>query len=45
VRLDFVFFSARVGLISLLLLGFGLGLAGGVLLSHLYRRRRRHGAG
>ncbi len=45
VRLDFVFFSARVGLIWLLLLGFALGLACGVLLPRLYRRRRRHGAG
>jgi uncharacterized integral membrane protein len=45
VSLDFIFFSAHVGLIWLLLLGFALGLAGGVLGSQLYRRRRRHGAG
>jgi uncharacterized integral membrane protein len=45
VTLDFIFFSAHVGLIWLLLLGFVLGLVGGVLLSQLYRRRRRHGTG
>ncbi|MGZ8693841.1 MAG: hypothetical protein ACXWYS_00185 [Gaiellaceae bacterium] len=45
VSLDFIFFSAHVGLIWLLLLGFGLGLAGGALLSQLYRRRRGHSPG
>ena len=45
VTLHFIFFSAHIGLIWLLLLGFALGLAGGVLLSQLYRRRRRHSAG
>ena len=45
VDLDFIFFTARVGLIWLLLLGFVLGVLGGVLASQLYRRRRRHGAG
>ena len=45
VTLHFIFFSAHVGLIWLLLLGFVLGLAGGVLLSQLYGRRRRHSAG
>jgi uncharacterized integral membrane protein len=45
VSLDFIFFSARVGLIWLLLLGFALGVAGGALASQLYRRRRGHRAG
>ena len=45
VTLHFIFFSAHVGLIWLLLLGFVLGLAVGVLLSQLYGRRRRHGSG
>jgi uncharacterized integral membrane protein len=43
VDLDFVFFTAHVGLIWLLLLGFALGLAVGVLVVPLYRRRRRDG--
>jgi uncharacterized integral membrane protein len=41
VDLDFVLFTARVGLIWLLLLGFALGLVVGVLVLPLYRRRRR----
>ncbi len=45
VSLDFIFFSARVGLIWLLLLGFALGVAGGALGSQLYRRRRGHSSG
>jgi uncharacterized integral membrane protein len=45
VDLDFIFFTSHVGLIWLLLLGFGLGVVGGLLLSQLYRRRRRHGRG
>ena len=45
VTLHFIFFTAHVGLIWLLLFGFVLGLAGGVLLSQLYGRRRRHSAG
>jgi uncharacterized integral membrane protein len=45
VTLHFIFFSAHVGLIWLLLLGFVLGLVVGVLLSQLYGRRRRHSAG
>jgi uncharacterized integral membrane protein len=45
VSLDFIFFSAHVGLIWLVLLGFVLGFLSGVLLSQLYRRRRRHSAG
>jgi uncharacterized integral membrane protein len=42
VDLDFIFFTSHVGLIWLLLLGFVIGLAAGVVLSQLYRRRRRH---
>ena len=45
VTIHFIFFSAHIGLIWLLLLGFALGLAGGALGSQLYRRRRGHGAG
>jgi uncharacterized integral membrane protein len=45
VDLDFVFFTARVGLIWLLLLGFALGLAVGLVASQLYRRRRRNRSG
>jgi uncharacterized integral membrane protein len=41
VGLHFVFGTARVSLIWLVLLGIGLGLLGGVLLSQLNRRRRR----
>jgi uncharacterized integral membrane protein len=41
VDLDFVLFTARVGLIWLLLLGFALGLVVGLLGLPLYRRRRR----
>jgi len=42
IHLHFVFGTARVSLIWLVLLSIGLGLLGGVLLSQLYRRRRRH---
>jgi uncharacterized integral membrane protein len=41
VGLHFVFATARVSLIWLILLSIALGLLGGVLLSQLYRRRRR----
>ena len=41
VTIDFVFGSASVGLIWLLLLGVGLGLLLGILLAQLYRRRGR----
>jgi uncharacterized integral membrane protein len=41
VHLRFVFGTSRVSLIWLILLSLGLGLLGGVLLSQLYRRRRR----
>ena len=42
VHLHFVFGTSRVSLIWLILLSNALGLVGGVLLSQLYRRRRRH---
>lgn len=41
VSLHFVFFTAHVSLIWLILLSFAIGLVGGALLSQLYRRRRR----
>ena len=41
VRVHFVFGKAQVSLIWVVLLSLGLGLLGGVLLSQLYRRRRR----
>jgi uncharacterized integral membrane protein len=41
VGLHFVFGTARVSLIWLVLLSIGLGLLSGVLLSQLNRRRRR----
>lgn len=41
VHLHFVFTTARVSLIWLILLSLALGLLGGVLLPQLYRRRRR----
>jgi uncharacterized integral membrane protein len=44
VELDFVFFTARAGLIWLLLLGFAAGILAGVLLSQLYRRHSGNGA-
>ena len=40
VDVHFVFFTASVSLIWLVLLSIGLGLVGGMLLSQLYRRRR-----
>jgi uncharacterized integral membrane protein len=42
VHLHFVLFTASVSLIWLILLSVVLGVLGGVLLSQLYRRRRRH---
>jgi uncharacterized integral membrane protein len=45
VDLDFVFFTAHLGLIWLLLLGFALGLLVGLVVLPLYRRRRRDGRG
>ena len=41
INLHFVFATARVSLIWLILLSLALGLLGGVLLPQLYRRRRR----
>jgi uncharacterized integral membrane protein len=41
VDLHFVFGTSRVSLIWLVLLSLALGLIGGVLISQLYRRRRR----
>ena len=41
VGLQFVFATAQVSLIWLILLSIALGLLSGVLLSQLYRRRRR----
>jgi uncharacterized integral membrane protein len=40
IELEFVFFTAEVSQIWGIVLIFGLGLLGGVLLSQLYRRRR-----
>lgn len=45
VAVDFVFGTAHVALIWLLLLGIGLGLLCGILLSQLHRRRRRQQRG
>ncbi len=41
VDVHFVFFTASVSLIWLILLSIGLGIVAGMLLSQLYRRRRR----
>jgi uncharacterized integral membrane protein len=40
VHVHFVFFTASVSLIWLILLSIGLGIVAGMLLSQLYRRRR-----
>ena len=40
-HVHFVFFTASVSLIWLILLAIGLGIVAGMLLSQLYRRRRR----
>lgn len=45
VNVHFVFFTASVSLIWLILLGLAIGLIGGVLLVQLERRRRRRRAG
>ena len=39
VSVSFLFFEATLGLIWVILLSVGIGLAGGLLLSQLYRRR------
>jgi len=44
VSLHFVFATASVSLVWLVLLSIALGLAGGILLAQLERRRRRRGA-
>jgi hypothetical protein len=41
-RVHFVFHTTRVSLIWVILLCLALGMIGGVLLSQLHRRRRRH---
>jgi uncharacterized integral membrane protein len=41
VHLHFVLFTATVSLVFLILLSLALGLVGGLLISQLYRRRRR----
>lgn len=41
VKIHFVFASANVSLIWLILLGLAMGFVVGILLSQLYRRRRR----
>jgi uncharacterized integral membrane protein len=41
IQIDFVFWSAKVRLIWEVLLLLAIGLVGGVLLSQLYRHRRR----
>lgn len=43
VSLDFVFATARVSLIWLILLSLLIGILAGLLLSQLYRRRHRRG--
>ena len=42
IKIDFVFFTATVSLIWAMVLMVAFGVLGGVLLSQLYRRRRRH---
>ena len=41
IKIDFVFFTATVSLIWAMVLMVGFGVLGGVLLSQVYRRRRR----
>jgi uncharacterized integral membrane protein len=43
IKIDFVFATAKVHLIWEILLLLAIGLAGGVLLSQLYRRHARRG--
>jgi uncharacterized integral membrane protein len=45
IEIDFVFFTSTVSLIWEIVLMLGIGVLGGVLLSQLYRRRRRNEAG
>src|SRR5436189_5631819 len=44
-KVHFVFHTTRVSLIWVILLSLAIGVIGGVLLSQLYRRRRRHELG
>lgn len=44
VKVDFVLFSAQTSLIWLIILPLAIGFLGGVLLSQMYRRRRRSGS-
>ena len=44
-EVHFVFHTTRVSLIWVILLSLAIGVLGGVLLSQLYRRRRRHEVG
>ncbi len=41
VDVDFVFFTAQTSVIWLILLSLAIGIVSGLLLSQLYRRRRR----
>ena len=41
--IHFVFHTAHISLVWMILLNLAIGLLGGVLLSQLYRRRRRRG--
>jgi uncharacterized integral membrane protein len=43
IPIDFVFWTAKVRLIWAILLLLAIGLVGGILLSQLYRHRRRAG--
>ena len=45
IDIDFVLFTATVSLIWEIVLILGIGVLGGVLLSQLYRRRRRNEPG
>jgi uncharacterized integral membrane protein len=45
VDVHFIFFTARTSVIWLILLSLAIGIVGGLLLSQLYRRRRRHQPG
>jgi uncharacterized integral membrane protein len=45
VTIHFVFYSAHTSVIWVILLSLAIGLVGGVLLSQLYRRRRRSVSG
>lgn len=45
IEIDFVFLEAKVSLIWEIVLILGIGVLGGVLLSQLYRRSRRHKPG